>query len=77
MPDIKYLIRTKVIEVREQFDREYISGHGYDAKFGQKSRGWFVYFQGSYEALHVGAEKPDLKEGDDILITIERTNASR
>lgn len=69
---MKYIIQTKVTEVREIFTRKWLSGYGSDAIFEQISRGWFVYFQGSYEALCVGTSQPDLKQGDPILISIEK-----
>ncbi len=74
---MRYIIRTQVTEVREVFIRKYISGHGPSATFEQQSRGWFVYFQGSYEALCVGPEMPDLKEGDPIIISIEKADGWR
>ena len=67
-----YVIRTKVLEVKEVFRKEHISGAGKDADFREVSRGWFVLFEDSYEALHVGHEQPKLAPGDSIEILIRK-----
>ncbi len=35
------------------------------------SRGWFVHLSGSYEAIHVGDEKPAFEVGQPVTITLE------
>lgn len=67
-----YVIRTKVLEVKEVFRKEHVSGAGPDAVFHDVSRGWFVLLEDSYEALHVGFEKPGLVPGDPIEIIIRK-----
>lgn len=69
---VRYIINTKVANIEEEFVPTYISGIGKDALFENRSKGWFAYFEGSYEAIHVGAEKPELAKGDRVRITIER-----
>lgn len=71
---INHVIYTKVCEVEEEFQPCYISGIGKDAIFENRSKGWFVYLEGSYEALLVGKEKPDLQKGDRIKITLEKVD---
>lgn len=39
--------------------------------------GWFVAFEGSYEAVHVGKEKPDLVIGQELEVTIKTKEQSR
>lgn len=34
--------------------------------------GWWVHFQGSWESLFLGADKPDMNIGDEVIITIQR-----
>lgn len=65
-------IKTKVARVWEQMDQVHVSGIGKDATFKEQSRGWFVSFQGSYEALFFGHAKPDLEEGDEVRITFQK-----
>lgn len=71
-PELVYKVRTKVIELNEVFRKDYVSGHGPDAIFESVSRGWFVLLEGSYEALHLGFEKPNLAPGDEVEIIIRR-----
>lgn len=69
---MRYVINTKVVNIEEEFVPTYLSGFGDTALFENRSKGWFVYLEGSYEAIHVGAEKPELTKGDRVRITIER-----
>lgn len=71
---IDYVIYTKIVEVEEHFVPAYISGFGAEAVFENRSKGWFLYLEGSYEALHVGKEKPELQKGDRIKITLEKVD---
>lgn len=66
---VRYHIHTAITAVREQFDKVYISGTGKEAVFADVSRGWFVHFAGSWEALSVGPDKPDFDVGDKVHIT--------
>ena len=69
---MRYIINSKVSAIQEEFDQKYISGFGDNAVFEKKSKGWFVFLEGSYEKLHLGTEKPDWKKGDKIRITMEK-----
>lgn len=69
---VRYVIPTKVVAVEERFKDVYVSGFGDKAVFERRSLGHFAFLRGSYEALHVGYEKPDLKPGDEIKISIEK-----
>lgn len=70
----RFVINSKVADVKEEFQPCWISGFGKDAVFENRSRGWFIYLEGSYEALHVGKEKPELQKGDRIKITLEKVD---
>lgn len=70
----RYVINSKVSAIQEEFDQKYISGFGDSAVFEKRSKGWFVFLEGSYEKLHLGTEKPDWKKGDKIRITMEKVN---
>lgn len=65
-------IETRVKRVWEQIEKVYVNGTGNSAVFESVSRGWFVAFQGSYEALFFGEERPEFQPGDRIKITFEK-----
>lgn len=71
MSDLKinYNIFTKVLKVEEGFEKVYVSGSGESAVFTKRSLGWFVTFEGSYESLFFGDEKPRLSVGKNVKIT--------
>lgn len=71
-PLTRYVIYSKVVNIEEHFVPLYISGFGEDAKFDERSEGWFAYLQGSHEALHLGMDKPTLAKGDKVRITVEK-----
>ena len=68
----RFIIHTSVIAIEERKDHKYVSGFGPDTVFADVSRGYFVTLEGSYESLGVGMEKPDLRVGDKMKITIEK-----
>lgn len=65
-------INARVVEVFERKRKIWISGTGQDAVFNEVSDGWFVRYEGSFEALHVGEEKPDLAVGDTVTISFRK-----
>lgn len=69
---MRYVINSKVANIEEHKVPCYISGFGDTALFHEVSRGWFLYLEGSHEALHVGMEKPELVKGDRVRITLEK-----
>lgn len=73
MPEIKlvYNIFTTVTKVEESFERIHVSGSGESAMFAKRSLGWFVTFEGSYESLYFGSEKPALTVGKNVKITFQ------
>lgn len=68
----RFAIPTTVTAIEERKERRYLSGFGEDTKFTEVSLGWFLFLAGSYEAIHVGMGKPDLRVGDKMKITIEK-----
>ena len=65
-------VNVFVRSVVEHFEKVHVSGSGADAVFKSVSRGWFVAFDGSYEANHFGETEPDLKVGDIVRISYEK-----
>ena len=76
-PRERYVIPTRVLDVREEFSRYYeATGEGALQKFEKvkgQSLGWYVQFEGSFEALYLGTTRPKLSPGDRVKITIEKT----
>lgn len=68
----RFAIPTTITAIEERKDRRYLSGIGDEAVFTDISLGWFLFLTGSHEAIHVGMEKPDLRVGDKMKITIEK-----
>lgn len=71
MPEMIYSIYTKVVKNEESFERLHLSGSGESAVFTKRSLGWFVTFEGSYESLFFGDEKPKLSVGKTVKITFQ------
>lgn len=68
----RIIIPTTITAIEEHKQQDYVSGVGDSATFKERSLGWFLFLQGSHEAIHVGMEKPDLRVGDKMKITIEK-----
>ena len=68
---MKYKIKTRVKSV-ERLDRV-LRAHmvGGQAVVEKEDLGWYVCFEGSWEKLYLGTEKPNLKVGQAVEITIE------
>ena len=66
-----YSIFTRITRVEESFENIQVSGSGDAAVFTKRSLGWFVTFEGSYESLYFGDEKPTFTEGKRVKITFE------
>jgi hypothetical protein len=68
----RYKIPTKVLRVEQKSIvlRSWKSADGKVEAVTQK-RGWWVSFEGSWESIYLGEERPDLQVGQDVLITIE------
>lgn len=63
---------VKVSRVEERFHKNYLEGFGESTRFEEVSLGWYAVFEGSYEALFLGNEKPDLAKGDHVMIKITK-----
>jgi len=75
-PRVRYVTHSVVRGVDERFTQEWIVGVGKEAVFRQRSLGWFLYLGGSFEAIYVGAEKPEFNVGDQVKITFEKDGAT-
>lgn len=65
-----------VSRIEERHQRVYVSGYGDTALFDNESLGWFAVFLENNLAIKVGLPNeppPDLKSGDQIRMTLERT----
>lgn len=69
---IDYRVVTQVVEVKEHFQKVWVSGFGEGAIFEEKSLGWFIWFKGSYEALYLGDKEPPFKSGDTVSIILRK-----
>lgn len=68
---VNYNIFTKITKIEESFETVHVSGTGPLAVFEKRSLGWFVTFEGSYESLFFGDEKPKLSVGKNVKITFQ------
>lgn len=71
--NLAYTILTTCISVEERFIQVYSSGVGKEAVFEQASTGWWATFEGSYEALYFGEEKPWFDKGDKMKVMFQRS----
>lgn len=80
-----YTIYAKVVSIREEFEpireidrqKEAAGIGGELLKSKGRSLGWFVVFEGSREAIHMGYEKPDIEAGDEFKITFKKVNHAK
>ena len=72
-----YIIKTRVCNVEHRSQRLHVGGFGQDAVFRTEAIGWFVHFEGSWEAIFLGKEKPSLVSGDHIEIKIQKANHAK
>jgi hypothetical protein len=71
---MRWVTHTRVLSVRKEMRKIYLSGFGEEAKFREQSLGWYMHLEGSYESLHLGFEKPEIHAGDRVKITVEKVN---
>lgn len=65
--------KAKIATLEERTVSSWRHGVGNDAVFDTISMGWYVRFDGSWEALYVGQTKPDWHPGQFMTITISPT----
>lgn len=66
------MIRAQVVKVEERFEKlNYRLNEQGKWTNDDISLGWFVSFEGSWEAVYFGTEKPDLVKGQMTTHTIE------
>lgn len=71
---MKYIISSYATKVEQHRIKQYISGVGSSTQFSERDAGWFLYMEGSHEAVYLGDEMPEIRPGDKIEITIERVS---
>lgn len=67
----RYRIKTRVSRVEEKIITLSTHKHGEETITEKASAGWFVNFEGSWESLFLGKEKPNLQPGQHVNIIIE------
>lgn len=72
---VNYVVYTKVLKVEHRYRKTYLSGFGDTAEFVDIDKGWYVHFDGSYEALSFGMIEPQFKRGDNVRITFEKVDS--
>ena len=60
-----------VSSVEERKKSVHVRGVGKDAKFQEVSEGWWVNFNDWKTAAHVGRDRPNIKAGDTVKMTME------
>lgn len=75
---MKLVFQTLITRVFELKVRKHVSGFGPDAIFRTDSAGWYARI-GDEITLWCGKDKPELESGDEVTLTIERSqkNAPR
>ncbi len=68
---ITYYTRVNACEPRERVYRGWKDAKG-DAHYLVQPLGWYVVYEGSYEAMYVGEDEPrGMKPGQRVRVTIE------
>ena len=67
---IKTVLPILKVERRERVASGLKNEKG-DAVLTNEDLGWWIAFPGNF-SIHVGNEEPDLKEGDKVILTIEK-----
>lgn len=70
----RIVVFSKVRNLEEAFERRWDGGTGPNAIFRNHSLGWYLYLEGSYEAIYVGDTKPPFNVGDKIKISFEKVS---
>lgn len=69
---MSWLLKTKVKSCSER-TVNHLKGFGKEAVLDRvESLGWYVHFEGSWEAVFLGFDKPDLDAGDEVEIVIRK-----
>lgn len=65
-----YTFQSRVISISERFKQKWVGGAGKDARFEERSLGWFVGLERSHEVLFIGTEKPDIEVDQTVTVRI-------
>lgn len=65
----KIYTTVKLVEFREKVVRGRMIGE--TAVLDKEPLGWYVHFEGSWESLYMGHEKPDFVKGQKVEISFK------
>lgn len=68
---VRFVIKANVVRIEKRSRKFWVSGYGDDAIFHEQDLGWWLLLTGSHEAIYLGEEQPNLKEDQEMKITIE------
>jgi hypothetical protein len=68
----KFKSRVKSVkELKEKFNFRNVKYKGENkVEYDERSKGYFINLEGSWESLYVGDEKPSFESGQEVLVTI-------
>ncbi len=69
---MKYKMMDRVARVEQRFVRQWVRGVGKDAEFTDDGQGWWLKLETMPTSMYLGEEKPGLKEGDRVALTVEK-----
>jgi hypothetical protein len=62
----------RIRKIENKITSQWLSGVGKDAKFAVNSIGWYAIFESCPASIYLGEEKPALKMGDKVRLTVEK-----
>ena len=68
----KYVALGTVKSVVEKVARRWVRGSGEKTEFAEDSQGWYAVFGEWPTSMYLGKEKPNLKVGDKVRLTVEK-----
>lgn len=77
---MKYILRSRVTKVEENFEKIYKAESVGEAKVESQiestriSKGWFVSLEGWGISIRLSDVQPDLKVGDELVIEIRKAS---
>jgi len=74
---LSYTIITKVktVELRKRHIKSWKNEQTNVVESKYEDIGWFVQFEGSWEGLFFGMDKPDFTTGDEVKITFTQVSS--
>lgn len=72
---VKYVVFSHILSIEKHIQKKWIGGVGDNAKFNDVDGGYYMWLDGSHEAIFIGHEEPVLNAGDRIRVTFERVKS--